>query len=73
MVLLFFYVGLKNDESRAIYEKTSQNVEKLSETIIATMRVSFHVLIWPAFIASFLNYFTTDLGADGFELPFPMR
>lgn len=64
---------MKSEETKEIYEKTRQNVEKLSEMIIATMRVSFHVLIWPAFITTYLNYFMTDLGADGFEMPFPMR
>lgn len=64
---------MKNDESREMYEKTNKTVEKLSEKIIGTMKISFHVLVWPAFITTVLNYFTKDLGPDGFEMPFPMR
>ena len=64
---------MQNEEMREIYEKTNQRAEKLSGTIITTMKVSYHVLIWPAFITTSLNYFTTDLGKEGFELPFPIR
>lgn len=64
---------MKKDDSKEMYEKTSQAVEKLSETIIGTMKVSFHVFVWPAFITTVLNYFTKDLGPDAFEMPFPMR
>lgn len=67
------YTGMKNEESIKMYEKTSKTVEKLSERIIGTMKISFHVLVWPAFITTVLNYFTKDLGRDAFEMPFPMR
>lgn len=65
---------MKTDEAKEIYDKTNENVEKLSRIIIGTMNVSFHVLIWAPFLTTILNYTAEeDMGAESFEMPFPMR
>lgn len=70
---MLFHKGMKSAESKEIYEKTSQTVENLSERIIGTMRVSYYLVLWPYFFISYIKYFTTDLGADAFELPSALR
>lgn len=66
---------MNTDEAKAIYENTSQTVEKLSETLVGIMKVSFHVAIWPSLVTTAINYefVEEDMGRDAFEMPFPLR
>lgn len=66
-------LGLENSASEAIYIKTNQFVENLSD-IVYTAVVQISPLIWvmPKCLGSLLFYFTTDLGNDAFESPLPL-
>lgn len=62
--------GLKYARSRAIYEDTNRQLEKLSGILyVAFVKVLPQLMIWPTFALSYVKYFATDLGADAFELP----
>lgn len=66
-------LGLKYSATRSIYEETSQFEEKLSGIILfAMVKITPMCIFVSYFIYIFFVYFTTDLGADAFELPCPM-
>ena len=55
-----------------MYEKTDRLVEKISKIIeILIVYVSPPSFVLPNAVYSYFVYFTTDLGPDAFELPFP--
>lgn len=57
---------------KTIYTQTSEKIKKLVENLdFAFTKVSPISTCIPTLIASFATYFTTDLGPDSFELPFP--
>lgn len=61
---------LECPKSKRKYEKTNRNMEKWSEIVyFLTVKVTVVCLIGPRFVVSFFVYFTTNLGADAFELP----
>lgn len=73
----FFIKGLQKSESKAIFHKTNQQVEILSETIFyILMKVLVPCFVLPKFIISFYIYFiaitTTKSGNVALELPIPM-
>lgn len=61
---------LECTELKGKYEKTNQEIEKWSEIVyFLTVKVTVICLILPRFMVSNFLYFTTNLGADAFELP----
>lgn len=57
----------------AIYKKTNEIVEKISEIADFIMvKVSLPGFILPKAIYCYLQYFATDLGNEAFELSLPM-
>lgn len=64
---------LEDPTTRAIFYQTNRLVEKCSRIIILVV-TKITPLCWlaPQTIASFVTYFTTDLGNDAFELPVTM-
>lgn len=71
-LLVILIPGLENAASSEIYVKTVLVTEKLNHIInLGIMFVSFPLTMLPKFVLSFLNYLTTDLDGDAFELPFP--
>lgn len=67
------FLESKNPASKAIYAETNRQVEKWSKFIILGIaKVTPFFLVWPKFVVSLVTYFTTDLGSDALELPFPM-
>lgn len=64
---------LKYPESKALFSKTNQQVERLSEFIfMLTVKLTPQLVILPKFIVSFGNYFFTDSRSDSFQLPIPL-
>lgn len=68
-----FFLGLtKNPAYRSKYEKINQLVEKLSEIIyFIAIKLGVAGLVLPKSVISYFLYFTTDAGAEAFELPLP--
>lgn len=55
-----------------MYEKTNrftENISKIIQTVVVHISVPGFVL--PKAFYSYFMYFTTELGADAFELPIP--
>lgn len=70
---IFFVLGSKNPASKANYMDVNLKVEKWTKIIhFALMRVVLYGVIFPKFIFCFYLFYTTDLGPDAFELPFPV-
>lgn len=68
-----FVLGLKDPASKAVHEETNRRVEKISRILhVATGVVCPQFVVWPKFLGCFAIYFTTDVGSEAFELPFPM-
>lgn len=66
------FSGLKYPTSKVIYTNTNPLVEKICKIIVwVAINVSLPIILFSKFILSFTAYFTTDLGNDVFELPFP--
>lgn len=64
-------LGFKNSSSKIWYFKTNERVEKISKIInFVVIKFTPQYILWPKFIISYFTYFTTDSGADAFELPF---
>lgn len=67
-----YVLGLKYPQSKALYEKTDQLIERISKIIQFVMvYVSVPGFILPKAIFSLFIYSTTDLGPDALELPLP--
>lgn len=59
--------------SMALYTKTNEKVEKVTELIyLVVVKVTPVCVVFPKFLASLNLYLTTDLGNDALELPLPM-
>lgn len=66
------FLGLTNSTLKAIYTQTSEKIKKIGGILdFALAKFTPISTTIPAFIASFVAYFTTELGTDAFELPFP--
>lgn len=66
------FSGQKYPEAKRMYVKTNHQIEKWCNIIYTiTIKLFVPILLLPKFIASFFFYFTTELGGDAFELPFP--
>lgn len=77
MVLIIFTfhstLGLKHEESRAMYEKTNHLMEKISKIVyFIIMNSSILGFVIPIAIISYLKYYTTNLGEDAFDLSIPV-
>lgn len=69
-----FYVELKNNDSKDIYDKANRLSQKITRILYFFMnKVSVNFVCCSKFIISFVAYFTTDLGNDAFGLPYPAR
>lgn len=70
--LRFYKPGLKYRASENIYQKLNPLSEKCCEFIeYSIMNILQWIFVLPKIIVSFAAYFTTELGSDAFELPFP--
>lgn len=66
------YLGFEYKPSKVIYDGINENIQKMDQIIgFLIMKFVFPCVIFSKFITSYLAYFTTDLGSDSFELPFP--
>lgn len=67
-------LGLKCSPSQSIFRDTIQLEQKLSRIIFIVMKASPVCVYAPILINTYSTvYFTTDLGADAFELIYPLR
>lgn len=67
------FLGCLNSTLKTIYTQTSEKIKNLVETsYLALIKITPAGVTIPAFITSFVAYYTAGLGADAFELPFPM-
>lgn len=65
--------GYKNSESKKIYEKINERIEKWTKILyFVWMRGTFPGTMLPNCIISYFLYFATDLGSNAFRLPFPI-
>lgn len=72
-VISIILVGLKCPTSKKMYIKTNGLVEKISKILeIGIVKVTPSVFTLPKALLCYFTYFTTDSGADAFELPLPM-
>lgn len=70
---IIFLGSISISESKALFSKTCQRVEQLSETVFTwIMKIYLQCLILPKCIKSLFAYFITDSGNDSFQLSFPM-
>lgn len=68
-----FFLGLENSELKKLYIKTGRIIELMSKAILLVfMYIIPPMFVLPNSILSFYAFFTTDLGNDAFEMPFPM-
>lgn len=71
--IIYDVLGLTNPVSRMIYENGNHLVEKWFNIFIRlVMFVTLPGLMFPTFVVSYYKYFTTDLGNDAFEMPYPI-
>lgn len=62
---------MNNPVSRTIYQKMNKKLEKFNKTFhFIFVKLSLLSLTVPAFILSYLVYFTTGIGKDAFKLVF---
>lgn len=62
---------MKHEELKSLYEKANEQVEKCSQIINSiAIRCLLPCVLLPKFITSFYAYFITNLGSNGFDLPF---
>lgn len=65
------FIGLINPTSKAIYDEIDGKLEfwvkMLDLLVVNVMPVG---ITFPMLIISYFVYYTTDLGADAFQLPF---
>lgn len=56
-----------------MYNETDRQIEKWSKIVyIVIAQTTPACFILPIFVYSLIEYFTTDLGTDAFELPLPV-
>ena len=68
---LWYEAGMENPQSKQTYVKLNENIEKWTGVFYFFMvQLSVPAVTMPQFIISFYLYFTTDLGAEAFNLPF---
>lgn len=69
----WFILGCKYRQSKALFLKTTQQVEQMSEFFfMLTVKVTLQLVLLPKVVVSFGTYFITDAGNDSFQLPYPM-
>lgn len=67
------FSGTQNPVSKAIFQETTKQMEKLCEVAHFTMMtISLPCIMYPKLLISFFIYFTNDFDKSAFELPFPM-
>lgn len=69
-------LGLKCKESKAIYERTNELMEKIDKILCLTIVGVSLGFVVPKAIVSYFNYYisntTTNDGTDAFDLPMPI-
>lgn len=66
------FVGLEYSVSKEIYDGINENIQKMDKILRSIiMKYLFPCVMFSKFITSYFAYFTTDLGCEAFELPFP--
>ena len=66
-------LGCKYPESWRFFSKINEQVERLSGIVFMIVgKIALQFVMLPTCIASFGNYFLTDLGSDSFQLPIPI-
>lgn len=69
----FSNLGLEDPMSKMIYTKTNGKIHKTARILnILLVGMSPFLTIVPPVLVSMVTFFTTDLGADALQLPFPM-
>lgn len=65
-------LGFKYTELKQLYEKTNRQIEHVSKiTHFVMVKISVPVIVLPKALLCYFLYFTTDLGANAFELSIP--
>lgn len=68
-----YFSELEYSESKELYEKTVRIIQMNSKTIsFFFVYLLPPIFMLPKFVISVFAYFTTDLGNDALEMPFPM-
>lgn len=67
-------VAIKNNPTmERVFKMTIHRIDKWNRMIYLCMSKGVPlVVIWPTYIASFIIYYTSDLGEDAFTLPTPV-
>lgn len=72
LTIEIIFLGIKCQESKEIYEGVTENLQKVDKYIcIFIGKFLCPDVMFSKFITSYFAYFTTDLGSEAFELPFP--
>lgn len=68
-----FILGSKYRKSKALFAKTTCQVERLSAIVfLVLVKITVPLVVLPKFIISFVVYFLTNSRSDSFALPYPM-
>lgn len=66
-----YIVGFKYPLSKTIYDTfNDQVVIWINKMDFIMEKLILNICIWPKLITSLINYYTTDLQTEAFELPF---
>lgn len=69
---MVFFIGLMNATLKTIYAQSGKRIKKFAENVnLGFAKLTPTCTVLPIFFGSLANYFTTDLGADALELPYP--
>ena len=72
MNYFLYKIGIENPSTKKMYEQVIKNIEKFTQTIdFMFINLTLPGVMIPRLIISYLNYFSTNLGREGFKLPFP--
>lgn len=67
------FAGMHQATSKMIYEESNRLSEKFSGILIfVSTKLMIFLGLLPAFIISFFNYFTTELGGEAFQFVLPL-
>lgn len=66
-----YILGLTNPDSKLLYEKYNEQVEKFVKMLTFVMtKITLNLILWPMCFVSYITYFTTDAQSEAFQLPF---
>lgn len=67
--MILLYLGLVKSNAKDIYKKSHEKVEKWSKIMFsAMMKITLPCMMVSILIAGYVMYFTTDTGAESFQL-----